>query len=325
MSKNRTLAALAVGLVVLAAPMATLGAGHELVVLHTNDLHGRIEIDEGRLGMPYIAALIDHFRAEYEHVLVMDAGDTIHGRPITDQLEGESTAVSMSVAGYDVMVPGNHDFNFGYDRLLELEEAYIEFDLVAVNVFKDEELLFDPYVIKEAGDYTIGIFGLATPDAYVTTHPRNIEGIDFGEGIDPDMDRNEKIDAALDYAVQAAQRYADVLRNEYEVDLVVALGHIGISVSRRIAEEVEGIDLFVDGHSHTRLPEGEWVHDTLIVQAHEYGNYMGKVVIDLSGERPVMEARLISAEEAKEIVEPDETLVELLEEFRAEVIRRLLG
>ncbi len=120
----------------------------DLLILHTNDIHGRIEIGDGMLGMPYLRALVEYYREQYENVIVMDAGDTIHGRPITDRLEGESAVISMNLVGYDFMVPGNHDFNYGYDRLLELEEM-MEFHLVAANVFKDGELLFDPYVVKE--------------------------------------------------------------------------------------------------------------------------------------------------------------------------------
>ncbi len=291
----------------LAVSGGTLATNADLIILHTNDIHGRIEVDEGRLGMPYIGSLVQYYRAQYEYVLVLDAGDTIHGQAVTNQLEGESAVISMNVAGYDVMVPGNHDFNFGYDRLLELEEQFMEFQLVAANVFKEGELLFDPYVIKELGEFTVGIFGLATPATYTTTHPRNIEGIEFG-----DMNA-------------AAEKYVAVLREEYNVDLVVALGHVGINSSREVAAQVEGIDLFVDGHSHSLLLRGEWVGETLIVQAHEYSNYLGKVEIDLSGAAPVMEASLISAETARELVEPDEELVEMMQEFRDEVVRRMLG
>ncbi len=278
----------------------------DLLILHTNDIHGRIEIGDGMLGMPYLRALVEYYREQYENVIVMDAGDTIHGRPITDRLEGESAVISMNLVGYDFMVPGNHDFNYGYDRLLELEEM-MEFHLVAANVFKDGELLFDPYVVKEVGGFKIGVFGLATSDTYTTTHPRNIIGIDFGD------------------MIEAATKYVGILRNDYNVDLVIALGHVGLNASRNISTEVSGIDLFVDGHSHSLLMRGERVGDTLIVQANEYTKYLGKVKIDLSGEKPVIEATLISAEEGKERVQPDEELNDMMKEFRDEIMRIILG
>ncbi len=151
------------------------------------------------------------------------------------------------------------------------------------------------------------MFGLATSDTYTTTHPRNIIGIDFGD------------------MIEAATKYVGILRNDYNVDLVIALGHVGLNASRNISTEVSGIDLFVDGHSHSLLMRGERVGDTLIVQANEYTKYLGKVKIDLSGEKPVIEATLISAEEGKERVQPDEELNDMMKEFRDEIMRIILG
>ncbi|MFO8034596.1 MAG: bifunctional UDP-sugar hydrolase/5'-nucleotidase [Candidatus Bipolaricaulota bacterium] len=307
MMRRRAILVLLTGLSLLVMSPVGLAGDVDLVILHTNDIHGRIEIEDGQLGLPYVGALVDYYQAEYEHVLVLDAGDAIHGKPVTNTLEGESAVMAMNAAGYDVMVSGNHDFNFGYDRLLELKEEYMEFDLVAGNVFKEGELLFDPYVIKDFGVYKVGIFGLATPDTCVTTHPHNIEGIEFGA------------------MVETADEYITVLREEYNVDLVVALGHVGIGASREVAAAVEGIDLFVDAHSHSRLPEGEWEGDTLIVQAHEYTKYLGVVEVDLSGDVPAMQASLISAQVGRDLVEPDEQIIEMLEQFREEMYRIMLG
>lgn len=300
---------LALLLVALVAAVSVLASASsaKIVILHTNDIHGRIEskIEEGLLGFPYISSLIQYYRAQYEHVLVLDAGDTLHGQPIATALEGESAVVAMNAAGYDVMVAGNHDFNFGYERLLELERDYVEFTLLSANVYKDNEPILTPYIVKTFGDYTVGIFGLTTDS--ISTHPDNVVGLEFRS------------------AAVTARRYVTILRETYNVDLVIALSHIGLHVSERIAAQVDGIDLFVDGHSHSRLPQGRWVGETLIVQAHEYGRYLGKVAIDMSGDRPAMQATLVSAEIAAELVEPDETIVELLQEFRAELRRRILG
>lgn len=305
-------AALAAILLVLMAGTPGLTVNEDLIILHTNDIHGRIETDleadEPIMGIPIISTIIQDYRAENDNVLVMDAGDTIHGRTITNQLDGKSAVDVMNAAGYDVMVPGNHDFNFGYERLLELEE-YMEFDLIAANVYKDGELLFEPYAVYELGDFTVGVFGLATPATYATTHPDNIVGIEF-----TDM-------------ITAAEEYVQVLRDDYQVDLVVALGHVGLAgdnPSTKVAENVEGIDLFVDGHSHSRLAEGEWHHGTLFVQAYEYTKVLGVVSINLVGPELEFEARLISGSDAAD-VETDPVIEEILEEASAEIVRRRLG
>ncbi|MFN2364286.1 MAG: metallophosphoesterase, partial [Halarsenatibacteraceae bacterium] len=74
---------------VLSISMVGYGAD-DLIVLHTNDIHGRIEADDGLMGYPYIASVIEDYRENYENVLVLDAGDAIHGRAITNELEGRS-------------------------------------------------------------------------------------------------------------------------------------------------------------------------------------------------------------------------------------------
>lgn len=287
-----------------------LGMEHvDLVILHTNDMHARIEpnVDDDILGMPYIAAVVQHYRSMYPNVIVVDVGDTLHGRPISDRLQGESTVKAMNLAGYDFMVPGNHDFNFGYERLLELQDI-MDFTLLAANVYKDGERLFQDYAVIEVAGKTIGLFGLATPDTYTTTHPDNIRGLEFRNMVD------------------TAAHYVNLLRNELGVDMVIAVGHVGFGrnyPSTDITAAVPGIDLFIDGHSHTLLPEGEVHHGTLFVQAYEHAHYVGKVLVDLSGDVPVMEASLIPASEGFRL-DPVAEIEDLLEEARAEVVRRLL-
>lgn len=291
---------------VISISMVSYGAEDELIVLHTNDIHGRIEVDDDLMGFPYIASVVEEYRNDYENVLVLDAGDVIHGRPITDKLDGRSTVEIMNFVGYDAMTIGNHDFNFGQERLLELEDM-MEFDLIAANVERDGEKLFNPYVVKEVGDYTIGIFGMATSDTYSTTHPDNVEGIDF-----TDM-------------AEAAEEYVNVLRNEYDVDMVIGLTHVGLEDSTEIANQVDGIDLIVDGHSHSLLQEGEWHNDTLIAQANEYTKYLGKVEIGFGADELDMTASVMSAEDVKAEYEPNEDVEKMLKEFNDEVVEIMLG
>lgn len=309
MRKNKFLLKFMLLIIIMTITFAgfpALTAADDLIILHTNDIHGRIEVGEGMLGMSGISSLISAHREDYEHVLVLDAGDTIHGRPITNLLEGESTVLAMNKAGYDVMVPGNHDFNFGYERLLELEEI-MEFDLVAANVEKEGVLLFDPYVIKELGQFKIGVIGLATPATVTTTHPKNVVGLEF-----TDM-------------IEAAEKYVGFLQEE-NVDLIIVLGHVGMDgnyPSTEVAEQVDGIDLFVDGHSHDKLTEGIWHSDTLFAQAHEYGKYLGRVRVNFVNAAPQLAADLIPAD--IEGLAVDESMERLMEEWRTEARNIMLG
>ena len=283
-----------------------IAQNNKLIVLHTNDIHGRIAVDDDLMGMPYLSSVFQDYQANYDNLLILDAGDTVHGRPITNQLEGESAVKLMNEVGYTAMAPGNHDFNYGYQRLLELEKM-MEFDLLAANVIKDGELLFKPYIIKEFAGYKVAIFGLATSDTYSTTHPDNVRGIDF------------------DNTVETSQKYLDILKNEENADFVIALTHIGLKGTTEIAESVSGIDLIVDGHSHDLLTSGKMVGETMIVQANEYSKYLGRVEISLSEDRKEIEATLISAAEVKENYQPDSEIEALLDEFSEQVTALILG
>ncbi len=299
----------------LAAQTDAGDASHKLIILHTNDMHGRIEEADGIMGMEYVRSIVRDFRKRYQNVLVLDAGDTIHGRPITNELNGSSTVDCMNAVGYDIMTPGNHDFHFHYERLLELEGRW-DLDLISANTFKDGELLFRPYVIKEIGGYRVGVFGLATPATRYTTHPDNVRELDFGS------------------ITEATERYVRELR-EQDVDLVISLGHVGFGAnnpddvelltSNELLKHVDGVDLFVDGHSHDRLPEGEWHGGALVVQAYEYLKDVGVVEVDFSNGQPQFSASLISAAEATDNYEPDLEVSEILKEARQRARERILG
>ncbi|MDZ7794551.1 MAG: metallophosphoesterase [Spirochaetia bacterium] len=290
----------------LFASTALYAETNELIILHTNDMHGRVSADDDLMGMPYLSSAVKDYRERFENVFVLDAGDALHGRPITDKLEGRSAVELMNRVGYTAMAPGNHDFNYGYQKLIELTEL-MEFDLLATNVEKEGELLFKPYVVHQMGELKIGIFGLATSDTYSSTHPKNVVGIDF-----TDM-------------ISASEKYVEVLKNREEVDFVIGLTHVGIQSSTKIAESVAGIDLIVDGHSHSFLSSGKRVGETLIVQANEYTKYLGKVRVNFDAAAPKLEASLIPAEEIKNSYEPDQEIVEMLKEYNQEVTNMILG
>ena len=279
-------------------------AASDLIILHTNDIHGRIEIDEeaGQMGFPYIASVVNDYRENHDNVLVLDAGDTIHGQSLTNVFEGESAIKAMNEIGYDVMSPGNHDFNFGYTRLLELEEI-MEFDYISTNVVKDGEPILRPYTIKEVGDYKIGIFGITPTYTVGVVRAEHIEGIEF-----------------LDMA-ETAQYYVDKMHEDYDLDLIIGLAN---SSGAEVAYQLEGIDLFVDGHGHDLYPEGKWRDDVLHVMANEYSRYIGIVQIEFAEELK-MTASVMSAEEVMNNYDYNEDIKNLLDDFRGKATEILLG
>ncbi|SIQ47647.1 5'-nucleotidase [Alkalispirochaeta americana] len=295
------------------APEPREPASGSFTILHTNDMHGRIE--EGRfdgMGTDRLAALIEAQRQEKGAVLLLDAGDTVHGLPITNIERGASMVEVMNLIGYDAMVAGNHEFNYGQDRLLELAEL-AEFPILAANVTveADGSSLLPEYVIKESGGVTVAIFGLATPETLWKSHPGGTQGLAFG------------------HPIEASQRMVDHLQGR--ADVIVALAHLGFEGdydSRLVAEAVPGIDIIVDGHSHTLLPEGYRVGNTLIVQTEEYNKNLG--VVDIVVEDGVVvsaTASLITKEEAQN-VEPHPgvvALIETIKERQGDILNEIVG
>ena len=275
-----------------------------ITIAHTNDTHSRIDDTKDNIGFAKIAAKINDLRKTVgeENVLVFDAGDTLHGQPVITTNKGLGAVEIMNTIGYDVMVPGNHDFNYGQERLVELSKE-MEFDLLSANVVKkDGTTLLEPYVIKEINGLKVGIFGLSTPETIYKTHPKNVEGLTFK---DP---------------VEVAKNMVKEL--EGKTDLIIALSHLGIhegnDTSEKVATNVKGIDLIVDGHSHSTLPQGKVVNGTLIVQTGEYDKNLGIVDILVKKNGTIEIApQLFNAVDDTSLV-PDAEVKKVIDEIKKE-------
>jgi 2',3'-cyclic-nucleotide 2'-phosphodiesterase (5'-nucleotidase family) len=290
MKKTKT----AVFLVLLTALVAlftfsAFAAERTVTILHTNDLHGRFEGSSAVIGLDIIAQI----KAETENALLVDAGDTIHGLPFVTLNQGRDAVALMNLAGYDVFTPGNHDFNYGQDVLLELA-GLAEFSVISANIRKSGELLLDAYTVIEIDGVKIGFFGLTTPETTYKTHPNNIIGLTFGNVI-----------ANAEAAVAALKAL--------EVDLIVALVHLGNEdeseiTSKLIAESVEGIDIIIDGHEHAAYQEGLLVNGVLIASAGGHGAFLGsiEVIFDEDNNYVSAGASLISRATAVAEFEPNE-------------------
>lgn len=291
-----------------------------LTILGTNDIHSHYaetpdKVDEGqiattgRIGYAKISAYKKSV-AENGPVLLFDAGDTTHGQVFATLMEGESIIMLMNEVGYDAMAPGNHDFNYGYEKLRDLEYM-ADFPILAANVFfSDSGISFLPeYTILAIDGIKVGVFGIATPETLYKSSPANTVGLDFQ---DP---------------YESASWMADFL--DPHVDVIVCLAHMGIDkgskfVSTGIAEATDKIDLIIDGHSHTRLDEPIVIGNTMIVQAGEHGRFIDQVEIELkpaaerTGKMEIIgkSAKLVSFEDLLEM-EPDPNVLETIESIDA--------
>ena len=129
-------------------------------IMHTNDMHGRFEYDKG--GKAIGLAKVKTYKDQHKPTLLVDAGDAIQGLPISNHTKGADMVKAMNAVGYDAMTLGNHEFDFGMERALELKEDF-NFPIVSANVYKDGARPFDPYVIKKKEGINFALIGLTTP------------------------------------------------------------------------------------------------------------------------------------------------------------------
>jgi len=236
------------------------GAGSVvLTLLHTNDPHGRIYLPGQAQGLTRLATLVRRVRAEMPNVLLLDAGDLIHGTPEEKAFEGKPMIGAMNALQYDAATAGNHEFDFG-QRITRQAIEMARFPLLSANVLDEKTGLpwggLKPYIIKEVQGFRIAIFGLTTPDTVKIQFPRTLQGIRFADPI------------------ETARALVPKLRQR--ADVVIFLSHLGYNPDRALAEAVGGIDIILGGHSHTRLAEQVWVGETLIMQTGAHGKALGR-------------------------------------------------
>jgi 2',3'-cyclic-nucleotide 2'-phosphodiesterase (5'-nucleotidase family) len=233
-------------------------------------VHGRLLYDEANkfIGASRLSGYVSKLRAENRNILLIDAGDILHGQTIVTLSKGKVAAEVMNLVGYNYFVPGNHDFNYGYQRLLELTKS-MKFDVLSANiVFLNGKFPFKRNDIIKIDDKKIGIFGLTTPETSIKTNPQNTKEIIF---IDP---------------IKAANKEIIELRKK-DVDLIIAITHLGVdneSFGHRsydLRDKTLGIDLIIDGHSHTKLKKiDQIINRATIVSTGAYLEYVG--IVDLS-------------------------------------------
>ena len=270
--------ALAMMLCAFAPAMAEGALEGKLVILHTNDIHGRAVADAESFGYARIAALKKNLQAQGAEVILMDAGDFSQGTPLVNLGYGKNAVEFMNAAGYDIATLGNHEFDWGSDNM-EQNMANAKFAVVCANLTRaaDGTLVFPANKIYETAIGKVGVFGLDTPETMTKTHPDKVKGISFAQG--------EEL-----FAVAQAQ-VAEL--EAAGCDLIVCLGHLGQddeSTGNRsidLLEKVTGIDLFIDAHSHTVIDGGEMNGETLRVSTGSYSNAIGYVVAEKVTEEEV--------------------------------------
>ncbi|SMH34308.1 bifunctional UDP-sugar hydrolase/5'-nucleotidase [Maritimibacter sp. HL-12] len=318
---------------VLALTTGTAWADYTLTILHTNDLHSRIEpiskydstcpeedneAGECFGGYARVKTAVDAARAALEgsNVVLMDAGDQYQGSLMYTTHKGAVEAEMMGRVGYEVMAVGNHEFDDGPEGLLKLIDG-VDFPVISGNVdVSQSNILADKvqnHAVMEIGGERIGVISALATDTAETSSPG------------PNVIFQDVIDSLK----------ADVAALEREgVNKIIALTHIGFVHDLEIAEQVPGIDVVVGGHSHTLMsnsvegaePYPTMVGDVPVVQAYAYSKYLGQLtvtfddageVIAAEGEPLLLDAAVAEDAEIKARVAE---LVAPIDEMRKEVV-----
>ncbi len=272
---------------VLALTAGAAAAEFKLTILHTNDIHSRIESinkydstcgaedeAEGKCfgGVARIMTKVTERRAalEGQNVLLLDAGDPFQGSLFYTTYKGAAEAEFMEAIGYDAMAVGNHEFDDGPAGLEKFVDA-VSFPVISGNL----DLTSEPalkgkvgnHVVLEVGGEKIGIISALATDTVETSSPG------------PNVVFQDEIESLQ----------ADVAALEAEgVNKIIALTHVGLPKDLEIAEKVEGIDVVVGGHSHTLLsntsdkaagPYPTMAGDVPVVQAYAYSKYLGELTV----------------------------------------------
>ena len=291
----------------------------EVVVLYTNDVH--TYIDKG-LSYENIAALKKELEAEGKNVVLVDAGDHIQGTAYGSMDKGATIIKLMNAAGYDLATLGNHEFDYGMARTLEITGEESNFDYVSANFYHEKDgvkgdSVLDAYKVFDFNGTKVAFVGITTPESFTKSTPAYFqdENGNYIYGIAGGTDGKDlynTVQAAIDAAHE-------------EADVVIALGHLGVDMasspwtSRELIANTTGLDAFIDGHSHSDV-EMEEVKDkdgntVILTQTGSYFGAIGKMTIATDGK--------VSTELVKEYTGVDEDVKAIADAWKTEIDTKL--
>ncbi len=254
-------------------------SAQDLVILHTNDTHSQIEPlsagdYKGLGGVVRREKYISQVRAENKNVILLDAGDFSQGTPYFTLFKGDVEIELMNAMKVDAVTFGNHEFDNGMDELAR-RIRMANFPVLNANYKMDGtplEGLIPPYTVIERGGKRIGVIGLSV----------RLTGL-----VSPNRLGNMK----YEHPYKIVNRLARKLRNKEKCDLVILLTHCGFNGGTQqnpsdvmIAENTEGVDIIIGGHSHTFIKQPSIVESktgkkVMVVQAGSKGEEVGRIDI----------------------------------------------
>lgn len=220
-------------------------AEQDIYVLFTSDVHCGIDKGFGYAGLKQIK---DNLESKGFKTLLVDNGDAIQGEPIGTLTHGEAIIDLMNAVGYDLAIPGNHEFDYGMDAFMQLTER-ASFNYLSCNIKKNGEFVFPLCAIKTVNGVKIAFVGVTTPMTLRDSSPKYFQDengnyiYDFSEG-DDGRELYALVQSTVDHVKSSG------------ADLVIVMGHLGNEAEcspytyADVIANTTGIDVFLDGHSH---------------------------------------------------------------------------
>ena len=250
------------------------GKTYELVVLNTNDTHGAdLAANDGTGGFASQATFVKQVRAGNKNVLVLHAGDVNTGSSLSNMFDAEPDIKCLNAIGYDAVTLGNHEFDGTLEKLKK-QIALSKFQWISANIMQGKTYLVKPYIIKNYDGFRVAVIGLTTRRTLTIASP----------------------DKSLTFTdeIETAKKMVNLVRSKEHADIVIVCGHLGDvaetdehETSVKLAQNVPGIDLIIDGHSHSYFAEPKIVNGIPIVTANVYGKYVGDGVMTIKNGRKV--------------------------------------
>ncbi|MHC9543257.1 MAG: bifunctional UDP-sugar hydrolase/5'-nucleotidase [Vulcanimicrobiota bacterium] len=286
----------------------------DIHLLHLNDIHGNIEpqIEKGITnesavgGLAFMASTVKQLRAESPASILLNAGDIAQGSFESELSQGKPIMDVINYLGFDAVELGNHDFAMGR-AALQTMIGHITAPILGANIqsIATSKTIdgVQPSLIKEVSGVKVGIIGVDTPKVPEYVRPEELVGMKFPE---PEKVVKEQIE----------------LLKRNGADIIVVLSHLGLAEDRDLAKKVEGIDVIVGGHTHTALPEGEKVNNTIIAQAGCNNQYVGDLTLTIDTATKKIKThrnRLVLVRADK--IKPDAAIEKMLEPYLKESAR----
>ena len=257
---------------------------YAITILHTNDHHGRFwKNKRGEYGMAARKTLIDTIRREVTeqggYLLLLSGGDINTGVPESDSQDAKPDFLGMKKLGYDAMALGNHEFDNPIE-ILQKQKKWAGFPFLSANVLqaKNGKLLFQSHIIKKYQGLKIAIVGFTTKDTEIIGNPEYLTGIKI---LDP---------------IEVGKTLIPELKKKN--DLVIAVTHMGHYKNGNyggnapgdvtLARQTKGLDIIIGGHSQNPIFEPDIQNNTLILQAHEWGKYVGRLDLEYKANQLVV-------------------------------------